>query len=102
MKPPKTVKVGNCKFDIAFVDQEGDDWAGKCYAVKGLLCVLRDCAPGYERDTVFHECGHAVWESRGLRDKEITSEEVIGQFLPGILQLLRDNPRLVDYLLEKD
>ena len=49
-----------------------------------------------ERETVMHEVLHAIWDLAGLSD-----ENIVNRISPLLLDTLRRNPHLVDFLLEK-
>lgn len=56
------------------------------------------------RDTLLHECLHAIFYESGLASVLAVSDDDEERFIrlltPWLLALLRDNPRLVIFLLE--
>ena len=51
-------------------------------------------------DTLLHEVLHAIWEQTPLRSRESDEqEEVVVALAAPLLDTLRRNPRLVEYLI---
>ena len=67
------------------------------------IAVNDQQAPGFLRDSLFHEVLHACWQHSGLYDPEGKEHEerVVRHMTPRILDVLRSNPRLVAWLTEK-
>lgn len=58
-----------------------------------------------QKETLFHEVLHAVWNAsgRGVTGKErVTEEEAIRAISDGLLRTLRDNPDFTNFVLEAD
>lgn len=55
-----------------------------------------------ERDTTLHEALHALFAVTGLDEKlsEVDAEDVISRLAPAMLDMIRSNPILVNYLKE--
>lgn len=65
-----------------------------------LTIVLdADQAPGSLRDTLLHECLHAVLDYTGLAYEIDNDEALVRRLAPALLDLLRRNPPLVKALL---
>ena len=62
------------------------------------LIFVRPAGPDAQADTLIHECLHAIW-SQVRRNKE-DEEEIIAALAPRILSLIRDNPKLVRFLVQ--
>ncbi len=95
---PYTVTYSNEKIRLKSADRQ-----------KGLLgntdhCSLEiiiDDAPVEQviRDTLLHEVLHCIWEDAGIRDMEMTEEDIVGCVSPRLVSVLRVNPELVEYLV---
>lgn len=125
MNPPRRVKVGPVDFTIttnakawkaatsrpdSSVDK--DDY-GVTYPWLGQISVTPDQVPAVQRLTVEHEVIHALLATAcGSQDfrtffkgspSALAAEEKLVRLLEApLLSLLRDNPRLVEYLMSKD
>jgi hypothetical protein len=74
---------------------------GETYRESLEVRIFDRLAPTIEREVVIHELLHAAWHQTGLRSPGPTAdleEEIIGSLAPLVLELLRRNRPLVDYL----
>lgn len=64
------------------------------------LEIIIDDAPAEQviRDTLLHEVLHCLWEDAGIREMELTEEELVGSLTPRLMSVLRVNPGLREYL----
>lgn len=103
MPMPKSVKIGSRNFKVkldAQLKEDGED-SGECDFVKGIISIQPKTSLGYEQDTLWHEIGHAVWYGVGMKDRS-KDETVMKRFMPLLLDVLKTNPKLVNYLLEEE
>ena len=73
-----------------------------CYDhLRGTIAVRDGLAPLPEREVVVHETLHVATEVAGLRDElgDEKEEAVVRRLAPVVLDILRRNPRLVEYLV---
>ena len=103
MKAPRKVRVSPFSFDVLEVRGLAD--AGSCRPdVESVLLEL-DQAPGQKRDTLLHESLHAIIRQGFVATFEAVDkafeEQVVSFLAPRILALLRDNPQLIAYLVER-
>jgi hypothetical protein len=108
---PETIQVGTIPYDVNFgritaerarVDRPDlADLSGLVVHRDAALFFSDDAAPEVLRDTVLHECLHAIFFSSGIyligQDDDI-EEKMCVQLTQWLLMLLRDNPKLVKYL----
>lgn len=117
MRPPTTVNVGPSRYRVEF-DYEAlaqHEHEQRLGPIDGF-CWYSACRivlkPGLARDreavTVVHEVLHAMLDTAGLgEDLQAVpypgdlEEAVINRLAPVLLDVLRRNPRLVSYLLER-
>ena len=52
------------------------------------------------KETLLHEVIHCIWSTVNLRQRKLNEEDVIGSLVPTLLDTLRRNPTLVEYLLK--
>lgn len=107
MKPPRFVKVGPYRYRIEFTAEELENSSyAECDLKKEVIRVRMTLSEGITRDTILHEIMHAVWDAFSVMTKtdhlEDVEEHVIRHLSTGVLGVLRDNPRLVAYLTEKE
>lgn len=105
-KPPATILIGHAYFDIAFDPHlnEDSDAVGLTGPETQRILLDPKLGPDVERETVLHEALHGIYFQAGLRlepwSKDKVEEKIIWSMAPKILELLKDNPELVEYLLE--
>lgn len=107
MKPPAKVLVGPHAYGVR-LDGDGLTAAGVEAGLRlsGLtrhssleILVDPDLASTEERETVLHEVLHALFSLTRMSGED--EEETISRLSPVLLDLLRRNPRLIAYLVEK-
>ena len=79
----------------ARAEHDGDD--GYVNHDRGEMVIRPDMGICRQQETVMHEVMHAVWHMSGLPRKD--SEEVVKRISPLLLDTLRRNPHLRDFLL---
>lgn len=110
MNPPDKVKVGPHVYrivrDRAAIDRAGQAMSatllGHCDRQALEIAVAPDLAGTVTAETVVHELLHAITDLTGLEDRlgDALEEEVVRALSPRLLELLRDNPDLVAYLVK--
>lgn len=108
--PPRAVRVGAYTYRVVvggreFTRQETEELPdgtgfmyGRCDNPGGVI-VLRDgMAHDVTADTLLHELLHACYFTVGQPLKTETEERAIAFVSATLLQVLRDNPGLVEYL----
>jgi hypothetical protein len=109
VKPPRKVKVGGYTFTV-----EPDGGLSAFHSVNGVCGpdtqqVLYDPQVGFVvlRDTILHELMHGITNQLAFCEKQVglsddQEEHVVRTLSTAILALLRDNPKLVQFLTEKE
>ena len=107
-KLPKMVKVGPYKYSIVTdrtkcrnASKKKDKYLwGETSPVYQTIYLNPDQGADSKADTLLHELLHAVWYHQGMREHKIESEEqIVATLAPGILDVLRRNPKIVEYLV---
>lgn len=110
MHPPETVDVScyTYRVSINLVEmlercrEQGEDLLGFCDTKQLKIHVDPAQADGMARETLLHEILHAVADATGLADGWGDDEEsTIRRLSPALLQVLRDNPGLVEFLTDQ-
>lgn len=76
---------------------------GVCDTEKITIHINPDVSPQYKREVFHHEIMHACFATAGqppLDDEDCNEERFIQVTSPWYLLMLRDNPRVLAYLLE--
>lgn len=107
MKPARVRVIGKIitiKYvpagDLLLRDGPDDDAPGAGRSDGGRqLIAIEDGQPlASEQDTVLHEILHIIEEYMGMD----VPEGVVEQFATGLLAVLKDNPKLISYLRQKE
>lgn len=99
-KLPKSVRIGPYDLDLRVVEKmEGDDDWGSFIAHQGIEVRAEQPNDIFALDTVLHEVMHAIYEGALLEagDKE---ERVVAAMASGMVQVVRDNPDLVKWMIK--
>lgn len=102
MTIPKKLKILGMTYEVrSTVPDEGNllansrDCAGSVTVNKALILINKDNHIDQQRDTLLHESLHAIdyQMSIGL------TEEQVQRVASSLMCLMKDNPKLMDYLL---
>lgn len=52
-------------------------------------------------NTLIHECLHAIYHTQGIKTDVDTEELVVNSLANGLVQMIRDNPQLIEYILDQ-
>lgn len=95
---PETVNVLGKVYEILFVEKVDEkDSCGDHYSGTLEIKIKQDLHADVIAETLLHELTHAVEEQLDLG----LSEKQVHRFSVGMFQVLRDNPEVVKFLLEK-
>lgn len=109
-KLPAKVKIGPRQYSVKQTPQDhlrSEEKAGQRlwgYIDNNEMRINLDpsLSPARTREILLHECLHGIISNTGgltTHDSE-TEDGVINRLQTGLLQLLQDNPRLVEYLTD--
>lgn len=103
IEPPEYVKVGYQDFKLIFepfsVDNAGH--YGLTHKVKSYITVTQMGNPVEQVNTLIHECLHAICHTQGIKLDNDTEEMVVNNMANGLVGLIRENPKLIHYLLDQ-
>lgn len=120
MALPKKIKIGAQDWTLIERSRSedgmiNDDAYGYTLQKSNTIVLDKNCPPSRKRQTLFHELFHAVRFSSGNTDLKPNMEDVqpgevisiwehyfIGIYEDTLLAVLRNNPLLAKFLLEKD
>ena len=113
VKPPKSVKLGPRTIDIVMLPELFDgisEQPGLCEIHERRVILCESTCADTQRETTLHELLHQALHLAGLTCahdsvkadiSEALEERLCIRVTPILLGLIRDNPRLVAYLMEK-
>lgn len=98
--PPATVQVGPLTYAVVLDDAKVPvDHYGICDKDRTEIHIDPDQSDVRLRLSLLHELLHALSDLGDLKDADsVAEEERVVRMAPVLLQLLRDNPKLLDYL----
>lgn len=120
MALPKKIKIGAQVWDViertrATDGMINDDAYGYTLQKTNTIVLDKDCPISRKRQTLLHELFHAIRYSSGNSGIKPNMDDVlpgevivtwehyfIGMYEDAFLAVLRENPTLVKFLLEKD
>lgn len=120
MATPKKVKIGAQMWTIIERDRAddgfiADDAYGYTLQKTNTIVLDKHCPPSRKRQTLFHELFHAIRFSNGSSGIKPDTENIlpneiistwehyfIAMYEDTMLSILRENPGLTNWLLEKD
>ena len=99
-KPPASVVVGPYRYRIVVDDARiPPDLYGQCDKGKHVVALHPDQSAVRLRSTLMHELLHALCDLTGVDDDK-AEERIVTVLAPALLALLRENPRLLEWLTE--
>ena len=98
MKLPSTVKLGGHTIEVQ--ETETEDWYGRYHRAGLLIEIRKDQSPSQKAASLLHELLHAIWGESDLPKKfnENGEEEVVTVFEGGLYDLIRNNPKFIEYI----
>lgn len=109
--PPSPIKVGPYEYTVHFRPERAMDMFGYLaitFTTKQVILVSAGMAGGHLRETVLHEIMHACQNIKdrmavdGIEgDGTMSADEFIERTAPQLLEVLKDNPALVAWLVKK-
>ncbi len=102
MKRPERIKIVGKRFRVQYLPEVTNDAGEPCYGTSDVtkqLILIEDGMPHErERDTLLHECIHAIDDQLNMG----LDEDQVARLATTILALLLDNPAFARYLLERE
>ena len=98
MKPPKRVQVGPHSYRVSLIDAALPDAGcdGICSKARLSISVYSEQGSTKLGDTLCHELTHAMLAQVKLEDD--VEESICLALGPALLALVRDNPKLIEWL----
>lgn len=99
---PTTIRVGAMDYTVKPWDPRAahnTGALGMCDRCSNTILLMTGMVPQKEAEVLLHEVVHAAYDGSGLNTNHERSEEQIVNVLGYMwLQLIRDNPALMEYL----
>lgn len=102
--PVSEVLIGNARYALRVTDKDAldDDAFGNITYAQKRIKVADDQDEGQVLDTLLHEILHGIIHGPNLLELERELEEKVVKVLSGgLLQVFRDNPELISWVLER-
>ena len=97
---PKTVKVGAHVYTVLRKPASMlKEQLGECDFDKLIICVRKQLRKSVAKETLLHEVLHATTYP-SLNEKTATDEDFVTAMSPVLLQVLQENPDLLEYLTQ--
>ena len=102
MIPFKSIRVGPFDLKIKHLTGEARDTCLGTYSDTTMSISMRDVfeTDQQEAETFLHELLHAAFSVAGIHDKD-SHERTVALLSVSLAGVIRDNPRIVDWLKEK-
>lgn len=109
-KPPKCITIASVKYDVVMVKKlqttrkgETTKYFGLCYSLPARIKIEKRQPPVQLAATMLHEVFHAIFHHTGQRDGVAgkTEEPVVSALAYGLVDVLKRNPKLFDWLIEQ-
>lgn len=103
-KLPQKVKIGPTHYSINYMSKDQDEAGvyGRCNTKTHEIHINRSICDEEAKASVLHEVLHGVFSvanvSHVLNMNEQGEENLIRMLEPFMLQLIRENPKLMEYL----
>lgn len=118
VSPPRHIYVGHRVYELSLSkkkwtqlkakQESAHTLLGQCDNERLIIHVNPEQHPIELRETVLHECLHAMWDIMGSReeltrmaeeDERSHEERLVLKQSPRLMEFLLDNPELMDWLL---
>ena len=104
MKHPTKLRIGAYTYQVKMDPKlsEVANVLGTCLSDSLIILVDHNLPDELEAETLLHEALHAIWHQTSLAKKYNDEEEeyIVWQISPHIFRMLRENPRLVEWLTQ--
>lgn len=100
MKPPAKIRVGHADYRVETVKElDGGETMGQFLRDQGIINMVLT-SPVADANTLLHEVLHAAFGESGLDHGVLSKHEerIVSALTNQLLQIIRDNPKLVSYL----
>lgn len=101
--PPTHIKVGYQDFALLFEDASHDNrnHFGLTHLIKSNIRVVRTGNKIEDVNTLIHEVLHATVYTQGIKMSHEEEEFVVNSLANGLVGVIRENPLLIEYILDQ-
>lgn len=101
---PRAIKVGSSRYrvirDSSWVEEEDGDVYGLTCHQSNTVYIAQGMGTDRTANVALHEALHVMYYKAGINLTEKQEEQMISQLTPVLLDFIRDNIGLVNYLIE--
>lgn len=102
-KAPETIRIGYQDFTLRMqpysIETAGE--YGHTHKVNSVISVNLMGNSIEQVNTLIHECLHAIYHTQGIKTDGDVEELVVNSLANGLVQMIRDNPQLIEYILSE-
>lgn len=95
---PTTIKVGAHVYAVRRRSKEELEDLGRCDFDATEILIRKGLRQSKAREILLHEILHATTYPSMMNVEGLTDEQFVDSTAPVLLQVLQDNPQLVEYL----
>jgi Zn-dependent peptidase ImmA (M78 family) len=101
--PPRALKIGYQDFALLFEDASHDNRThfGLTNLLKSSIHVVRTGNKVEDINTLIHEILHACVYTQGIKLSHDEEELVVNSLSNGLVGVIRENPLLIEYILDQ-
>lgn len=96
---PALIQIGPYLYSVELVEFEDPSRLGDIRYGQERIRISRDSAPNQQRDSLLHEVIHGCFQVSGCSEQD-WNEQATSVLTTVLLDTLRRNPALVDYLMD--
>lgn len=100
---PKQLKVGAFDYEIESWDSlaaESSMRYGECSMLQQKIRVAENLGPQHQGQTLLHEILHAACQQQSILEDGDEQEEVVRALSLGLAAVMRDNPKVFEWILK--
>jgi hypothetical protein len=98
--PPDVLRIGDVSFKVE-LERFPDSFSGMTYFEKKVIQIDPSSISTLRQKVYLHELMHVAWHKGKLpydSQRTYTEDEAIESLVPGLLQIMQENPEVVQYL----
>lgn len=95
------VKIHPSVYTLSYPKTRNSELCGTTQHTRRKITIYPHDCPQQERDTLLHECLHALCHEIQFFKSDEEEENFILRFTPRLLAFIQDNPKIARYLINE-